>query len=218
MLKSTENSKSDAFKSELTKGAFFSPKHEFPILERVHFKPKKSTPFDEAADKTGKSYWAHFYIDDYRFESIWNNPKQYLHFLKRFGGVITPDYSVCRDLPLVMQMWNTYRNRVLAYWLQSNGVDIIPNISWGDERSYGFAFEGIAQGGTVATSTYGCIRDKLDRYYFKKGLDEMVRVLKPDTIVNYSYTPDDLFYGYRKAGIEIIEIENRWETVKKAVK
>jgi hypothetical protein len=45
----------------------------------------------------------------------------------------------------------------------------------------------------------------------------MVRVLKPETVVNYSYTPDDLFDRHRKAGIEIIEIEHRWETVRKAV-
>ena len=67
-------------------------------------------------------------------------------------------------------------------------------------------------------STNGCIQDKLDRYYFKKGLDEMVRLLKPDTIINYSYTPDDIFGDCREQGVEVIEIENRWETVRKEVK
>ena len=58
----------------------------------------------------------------------------------------------------------------LLYWLQSNGVNIIPNIRLSDERTYPFAFEGIEQGGTVAVSTNGCIQKKLDRYYFTKGL------------------------------------------------
>ncbi len=34
----------------------------------------------------------------------------------------------------------------------------------------------------------------------------MVKVLKPETIVNYSQTPDDIFDEYRQEGIEIVEI------------
>jgi len=116
-----------------------------------------------------------------------------------------------------MQIWNTYRNRAIAYWLQNNGVNIIPNIRWGDERTYPFAFEGIERGGTVAISTNGCIQKKLDRHYFTKGLAKMVDTLKPDTIINYSYTPDDIFASYRNQGIEIIPIENYTLTVRKGV-
>jgi hypothetical protein len=116
-----------------------------------------------------------------------------------------------------MQIWNTYRNRALAYWLQSNGVAIIPNIRWGDERTYAFAFEGIEKGGTVAVSTNGTLRNKTDRNYFTKGLTKMVEVLKPDTVVNYSYTPDDIFTQIREQSIEVIQIENYARTVRKAV-
>jgi len=112
---------------------------------------------------------------------------------------------------------NTYRSRAIAYWLQSNGVNIIPNIRWGDERTYAFAFEGIEQGGTVAISTNGCIQKRLDRHYFIKGLVKMVETLKPDTIINYSYTPNDIFAPYRNQGIEIIPIENYTLTAKKGV-
>ena len=37
-------------------------------------------------------------------------------------------------MPLVMQAWNTYRNRALAVWLQNNGIEVIPNVHFGDER------------------------------------------------------------------------------------
>ncbi len=127
----------------------------------------------------------------------------------KFEGVITPDYSLYREMPLVMQMWNTYRNRALAFWLQNNGVNIVPNVRWGDERTYDFAFEGFAQGGTYAVCTNGCIRDKLDRYYFKKGLAKMVEVLRPNAIVNYFTAPDDIFRFCREKGIEIIPL-NYW--------
>lgn len=115
-----------------------------------------------------------------------------------------------------MQMWNTYRNRALGYWLQNNGVNIIPNVRWGDERTYEFAFEGLQQGGTFAISTNGCIQDKTDRYFFAKGLEKMVEVLKPDTLVKYSQTPEDIFRPYKEQKINIIEIENYARTVRKA--
>lgn len=45
----------------------------------------------------------------------------------------------------------------------------------------------------------------------------MVEALKPDTIVNYSYTPDDIFGQYKERGIEVIQIENYAITVRRAV-
>lgn len=99
----------------------------------------------------------------------------------------------------------------MAYWLQSNGINIVPNVRWGDERTYAFVFEGLSEGGTYAVGTNGCIRDKLDRYYFKKGLKKMVEMLKPDTIVNYQGTPKDIFEPYKEEGIEVITL-NYWRS------
>lgn len=75
--------------------------------------------------------------------------------------------------------------------------------------------EGLELGGTVAISTNGCIQGKENRNYFKKGLKEMIAVLKPKTIINYSYTLDNIFLPYKKVGIKIIEIENYINTVRK---
>ena len=114
-----------------------------------------------------------------------------------------------------MQIWNTYRNRAISYWLQKNNINIVPNVSWGDERSYDFCFEGISTNSNVAISTNGCIKDKIDRYYFKKGLEKMISTLKPKTIINYSYMPDDIFGEYRNTDIEFIHIPYYLETLKK---
>lgn len=102
--------------------------------------------------------------------------------------------------------------------MQANGIKIVPNVRWGDERTYSFAFEGIPVHSSVAISTNGCIQDKLDRYYFRKGLEKMVEVLHPSAIINYSQTPDDIFAPYLKAGLPIISIENYQITVRRAVK
>lgn len=150
----------DVFKSYLVSGAQFSELYEFPRLKKVQFKPNKAIPFDKCMKIMDDTSWVHFYQHDYKFERIWNQPLKYLNLLKSFSGVITTDFSLYRELPLAMQIWNTYRNRALSFWLQQNGIHIVPNVRWSDERSYGFAFEGLPQGGSFAISTNGCIHTK----------------------------------------------------------
>ena len=159
----------------------------------------------------------HFYTHDRHFECVWNNPTRYLLVLRRFSGVITPDFSLYREMPLAMQVWNSYRNRAIAFWLQREEVPIIPNVRWGDERTYAFAFEGLAQGGTVAVSTNGMLRSKVDRAYFAAGLARMVEVVKPETIVNYSQTPEDIFGPHRERGIAVIELAHYALYIRKEV-
>ena len=207
------DSKFMAFKSYLTANARFSPSFEMPILERVDFRPTRAIPFDKARNTKDYAQWVHFYVDDINFECLWRNPCHYLGMLKKFEGVITPDYSLYLDMPLPMQLWNTYRNRSIAYWLQSNDVKIVPNIRWGKERTYGFAFDGIKQGGTVAVGTSGCIKDSIDRYYFTKGLKEMINIIRPTVVVCYSRMPDDVFGFCKEMDIDFINIPNYRDTV-----
>ena len=92
----------------------------------------------------------------------------------------------------ISMIWNTYRNRVLGYWLESNGVNIIPNISWGDERSYEFCFDGIRKNSIIAIGTYGTAKKKLDRYYLEKAVKEALERIKPSYIVIYGSVYDKL--------------------------
>lgn len=207
-------SRNDVFKAWLVRGAEFVGKYELPKLKPGHKSPEKAIPFDKALQTRDKNQWVHFFIDDQRFERVWNNPKAYLGLLKSFDGIISTDFSLYLDMPLAMQIWNTYRNRALAFWLQQNGADVIPNVQWGDERSYEFCFDGIPKNSIVAISTHGCIQGKTERFYFKQGLEEMVKRLAPSTIINYSYAPDDIFLPYKEAGMEIIQIPNWHEEVR----
>lgn len=206
----------DVYKSDLVRGAYFSRIYEFLLLAKTDFVPQKLIPFNKARKAADKRQWVHFYIHDYEFQCIWNNPKQYLNMFKQYKSVITPDFSLYKDLPLTMQIWNTYRNRAIGYWLQSQGINIIPNVRWGDERTYEFAFEGLHKGGTVAVSTYGCIKNRTDRRYFQNGLEKVVQALEPDTIVVYSYTPDKIFLPYKQEDINIVAFDNYVDTVRKA--
>ena len=116
-----------------------------------------------------------------------------------------------------MQQWNTYRSRALAVWLGHNGIEVIPNVRFNDERTYNFCFDGIEKNKTVSVSTHGCIRSRVDRDYFKKGLAELVKKLSPKTIIVYCRAPDYIFKAYQDAGIEIISFESEFSKSRKQV-
>lgn len=218
-MEDSSHARLDVFKSELVRGARFSPVYEFPLLKPVTFKPDQALPFEKVCRIAGRSLqWVHFYTYDRHFECVWNNPGRYLPLFRRFAGVITPDFSLYREMPLAMQIWNTYRNRAIGFWLQREGVSVVPNVRWGDERTYDFAFEGISPGGSVAVSAVGSLRGRADREYFKKGLDRMVEALAPQTVICYGQTPDDIFGRHREQGLEIIAIPHHALTVRQGVR
>lgn len=156
-----------------------------------------------------------FYEHDVNFERLWHNPKQYLAKLKKFKGIISPDFSLYRNMPLCMQMWNTYRGRAIAVWLQNNGVEIIPNVRFGDKRTFSFCFDAVEEYKTVAVGTHGCIRRKEDKIFFKIGLARMVQKLSPKTIIVYGSAPDSIFKPYMDMGIDIIAFESEFSKARK---
>ena len=160
----------DVFHAFLVKNAEYDGKYELPVIKTSSLIPDRIVTFSKAMAKAWKNfdYWVVFYEHDKNFERLWNNPKAYLSKLKNFKGVISPDFSLYRNMPLVMQIWNTYRGRSLAVWLQDNGIEIIPNVRFNDERTYEFCFDGIEKLKTVAVGTHGCIKNRTDKEYFKK--------------------------------------------------
>ena len=73
---------------------------------------------------------------------------------------------------------------------------MIPNVRWGDERSFEFCFQGLPTNDIVCISTHGCIRGYENKYYFKLGLDEMLRILKPKVVLVHGSMPDDVFLDF----------------------
>ena len=128
--------------------------------------------------------------------------------MKKFAGVICPDFSLYRDMPLVMQFWNVYRSRAIGRWLQDNGINVIANIRFSDSRTYKTACCGIPKNGTIAIGTHGCIRIKEERSYLCKGIEYIVKELNPKIIVVYGAAPDDIFEQYRNQGIEILQFNS----------
>ena len=131
-------------------------------------------------------------------KKIWRNPKRYLERLKKFKGVISPDFSIYRDMPLIMQYWNIFRSRTIATWLKDNGINVIPNVRTGDERTFEIACEGIEKNSIIAIGSHGCVKSKVDREFFQKGLEYIVNSLSPKIIILYGAKPDSIFNKYEE--------------------
>ena len=198
----------DVFHAALVKDASFAGPLELPCMAGQKKLPNRLISFSRAISCKDHDQWIHFFEDDCKFERLWNDPVRYLPILKRYNGAISPDFSLYRDMPLVMQQWNTYRSRALGHWMQANGIPVIPNIRFGDERTYDFCCSGIEQGGIIAVGSHGCMKLLRERQYFMQGLDHVVKTLKPKTVVVYGSAPDEVFGRYKEAGIEILQFDS----------
>lgn len=137
------------------------------------------------SDKNPEGKCVHFFIDDYQFERIWNQPERYLDKLKQYKAVLTPDFSPYGDMPMAAQIFNHYRKHWIGVWLQNNGVTVIPTIRASrDERSLEWYLDGEPQGGVVAISSMWT-SDKESMDYFLREYNTMFDTLKPTKVFVY---------------------------------
>lgn len=136
-----------------------------------------------AKDRSAKG--VHFYIDDYQFARVWNQPERYVPLLREFGAVLSPDFSMFRDHPQAVQIWSAYkRHWVAAYW-QFMGVKVLPTLSWSGKESFEWCFDGEPENAIVSISTVGCLNDQEASELFRQGCAEAVRRLNPTQILWY---------------------------------
>lgn len=168
--------------------------YEMPVIKITHNTDIKNLlPFNYwQTCQHPKDYYLCFYIDDYQFERIWNEPLKYLEVFKRFKGLIAPDFSLYRDLPTSLNIYNCWRNKVLTAFYQKNGIEVIPNVSWSDEMSYKWCFDGLPKHSVVAISSNGCLNDKEAKKLFINGFNEMKKQLEPIKIVVVGSLPKEL--------------------------
>ncbi len=133
----------------------------------------------------------HFFLDDYRFESVWRFPRKTLPKARKYPFVLTPDFSLYRDWPLAAQLWNVYRSRWCGAFWQRQGLWVIPTVSWSSADSYPFCFLGIPKGSVVAVSAVGVKwrTDLLEHALFVKGFQEMLRQIEPVSVIAYGSLP-----------------------------
>ncbi len=122
----------------------------------------------------------HFFVDDYRFETMANHPESRLSTLSKYRFVLTPDYSTYAEMPMWRQIESIGKSRWVGANWQRNGLTVIPTISWGLAQSFDFCFSGIAKQSIVAIGMVGC---KHSHIGFMHGYNEMLNRIDPSAII-----------------------------------
>ena len=178
-------------KQELVRNEFLyhgrsAGKYNFPIIKKqdVDVNKIKFLSYVDAKkdDSENKDKTIHFFTYDWKFEKVYQNADEELEKLSQYYALLSPDFSIFTNMPLALQIESIFKNRWCgAYW-QSKGLKVIPTVSWGDEKSFHFCFDGIEEGSIVAVSTY--YRENCEEE-FMLGYNEMLKKIKPSMVLCY---------------------------------
>lgn len=217
-MRKDKNLIDDGFNAELVENAIFDGLLEIPVIKKPKeiIIPEKVIPFTKRKRSSLKNEFIVFYEHDIRFRDVLTSTKEFLDEMKTYRGIVSPDPSLYYNMPLVLQMANVYMNRAVGHFFQKNGLYVIPNVRWGDERSYNsihpdeipFAFLGLEKGSIYSIGTYGCCQSAEEKHHIREGLRAMIHYLEPKVIVIYGPMSERIF-GEFKSKVTFIHF-NDW--------
>lgn len=121
------------------------------------------------------------YFNDKKLLSVWNEK------LKHYQYIISPDYSICGDVPVLETLYRIFKSRVVeSYLVNELNKVVIPNISFVDKSTKEVAFSGIEKGSAVAISTKGLLKRKIKQELLDYIINETINVIHPKIVVLYN--------------------------------
>lgn len=189
-----------SYNMDLCKGLRYTKDfYKMPIIKNDNYIPNELIGFNYIfTRKADKDSAIHFYLDDFLFERIWTNPERYIEVVKKCGCMLSPDFSLYTDMSPALQIYNTYRSRLIGAYFQSKGVKVIPTISWSGVESFDFCFLGIPKGSIVSISTIGVKKNKYKYLLWCNGVKEMIRQIEPSSILIYG---GEIDYNFQDTNI-----------------
>ena len=88
-------------------GTFEMPKIK---KEEVDLENIELTGYDKLSSSKDNQI-VHFFLDDYKFEVMWNDPLPRIEKLKSHKAVLSPNFSIYSEMPVPMKIYNTFRSR-----------------------------------------------------------------------------------------------------------
>ena len=172
--------------------------YDIPILQPVYELPeiKEWIGFNYVlSDKNPEGKAVHFFVDDYQFERVWNNPDAYIEKLSQYVCVASPDFSPYGDMPQAAQIWNHYRKHWVGAYFQECGLTVIPTIrSSSDPRSFEWYLDGEPEGGIVLVSSMWKDKTEEEVAYSQKFWEKMNERQKTKKVIVYG-TPVEWWNG-----------------------
>lgn len=128
-----------------------------------------------------------FYTDDYRFENWFQTPDIYVAKMINAGLsiAVSPNFSLWYGDPQAFHIFNTYRSRYLARYMQEAGIAIIPDVNWADMGSFTFCLAGIPLGAPCVSIQIQTVSAKEERDRLCAGIKRSIEELRPDSLILY---------------------------------
>lgn len=187
---------------ELVNGADLEEWYDIPIIHKPKelIIPESMTPYSNIQNsKTAKDAICFNVMDEY-FSDILRSPDSFIDDFKNHLAILSPDCSMFTNAPLLAQLTNLYRNRVIGSYYQRKGLYVIPHVRWGDFRTYTndyfrkpIAFLGVEPESIVAVSHYGCYKTEDEKLDFEEGLSDMFDFLSPKVLLVYGTMERKIF-------------------------
>ena len=174
--------------------------YQMPTIEGTTYVPKDLIGFNYCLNTDQFDSGLHCFLDDYQFERLWRSPQQYVDRIRQFDCFLSPDFSMYLDMPMAMKIWNVYRSRLIAQYMQDNEVLVIPTLMWAEPETFEFCFDGLPSDSTVAVSTIGVKDDEYALEIWHEGMQEAMERLKPRNVLVYGgaldfdYGSAEVFY------------------------
>ena len=176
----------DVFHAWMAQGAEYAGPLDMPVLAPVYVAPEKLIALSDLkrSSRTHPQAFVHCFEDDDILERFWNRPQRYLGIMRRAQGVVGLDYSVSYDFPTPLKIYNYYRNNLSTYWLQHQGLIVVPQARcepWNCEE----VLAGHPRRSTIAIGARSMVRRIGDRAVLKASVECIVDILEPTNILWY---------------------------------
>lgn len=115
----------------------------------------------DARTKTGVGTY-HFYVDDYRFNAIWNDPTKIIN--SGCGAIVEPNCSLYETTPIGYGIFLIYKKRWIARFLQDFNIDVFVDLNV-TEKFHEYNILGIPKGYNA---------------FFTRGYDNRMKALEKE--------------------------------------
>lgn len=156
---------------------------------------------------------AMFYTEDFHFETVFTDPskntKKILNLGMRYA--IMPNFSVNPDWPVATWIWASYRSKFVGRYWQEAGIQVIPDIQYGDnDAALDITLLGIPKGvGVVSTQVQNARGDIEKIRRAARLLKEAENRLEFGKILVYGHTDADEVVKRADLDAEVIRVANR---------
>ncbi len=140
---------------------------------------------------------------------------KYKEKLKYFHYIISPDYSICGDAPLIENLHRIFKSRLVgSYLVNELNKIVIPNISFFDENTKKVTLSGISKNSTVAISTKGLLNGKRKQELMDYIVNETIKEIHPEIVILYNVSVkcpkyNEIVHKFQNNGIKVIVPPNK---------